>query len=354
MSGICFAIPGDIDAPTGGYGYDRRLLREWREAGIEASHLALPGSFPFPTETDLATTERLLAATPPGHALLIDGLAFGAFPEALAVRLGDRLIALVHHPLALETGHSPGTAEALRRSEARALRHVRAVAVTSTATQLILEAEFGVPADKIAVAIPGTDPAPRAKGSTHGKTAHLLAVGSLIPRKGYSVLVEALARIADRRWTLTIVGSPDYAPATAAELRAGIARAGLSERIALTGAAGREALAQLYDEADLFVMSSLYEGYGMVLTEALARGLPIVTTLSGAGAEALPDGAALKVPPGDVAALAKALSRLIDAPAERRQRADAAWAAAGHLPLWSETARIVAEVCLRGDSRKVE
>ncbi|KRE02528.1 hypothetical protein ASE61_14680 [Bosea sp. Root670] len=353
MSAIVFAIPGDIDAPTGGYGYDRRLLSEWREVGVESRHLALPGSFPFPTAEDLGATEQLLAAVAPGDILLIDGLAFGAFPEALAARFADRLVALLHHPLALEAGHSPETAERLRRSEMLALRHARAVVVTGPATKLTLTAEFGVPADTIAVAIPGADPAPRAKGSERGEALHMLAVGSLIPRKGYGILVDALAAIADRPWTLTIAGSPDHAPATATALRDDVARAGLTERILLTGSVGAERLAQLYDEADLFVMPSLYEGYGMVLTEALARGLPIITTLSGAGAEALPDAAALKVPPGDAVALAKALARLIDAPAERRQRADAAWAAAGDLPRWSETARIVAQVCLREGGRKV-
>ncbi len=354
MSCIAFAIPGDIDAPTGGYGYDRRLLREWRQAGIEARHLALPGSFPFPAAEDLAATEQLLAATTADDILLVDGLAFGAFPEALAAGFADRLVALVHHPLALETGHSPEAAETLRRGETLALRHARAIVVTSPATKLTLEAEFEVPAGKIAVAIPGTDRAPRAQGSGRSEALHMLAVGSLIPRKGYGTLVEALTTITDKPWTLTIAGSLDHAPATAADLRHGIARAGLSERVTLTGGVGAKELARLYDKADLFIMSSLYEGYGMVLTEALARGLPIVTTLSGAGAEALPDAAALKVPPGDAAALAKALARLIDAPAERRQRADAAWRAAGDLPRWSETARIVADACLRGGGRKVE
>lgn len=353
MSRIVFAIPGDIDAPTGGYGYDRRLLREWCEAGIAARHLALPGPFPFPTTGNLAATEEMLGATMPDDILLVDGLAYGAFPEALAARFSDRLIALVHHPLMLETGLSPEAAEALRRSERAALRHARATIVTSPATKLLLEAEFGVPAGIITVAVPGTDTAPQAKGSGQDKSPHMLAVGSLIPRKGYGILVEALAAIADRSWTFTIAGSADHAPATAAELRGEIARAGLADRITLTGGVGAERLSQLYDEADLFVMPSLYEGYGMVLTEALARGLPIVTTLSGAGAEALPDAAALKVPPRNAAALAKALARLIDAPAERRQRADAAWAAAGDLPRWSETARIVAQACRRGDGRKV-
>jgi glycosyltransferase involved in cell wall biosynthesis len=353
VSAIVFAIPGDIDAPTGGYGYDRRLLQEWREIGIEARHLALAGSFPFPNEADLAATERLLAATAPDDILLVDGLAFGAFPEALAARFADRLVALVHHPLALETGLGADQATALRASERAALSHVRAVAVTSPATANVLSTEFGVPENRIFVAIPGVDPVPRATGSRGDQPLQLLAVGSLIPRKGYDVLIEALTGIADRDWSLTIAGSPDYAPQTAAAIEDQIRSAGLTDRILLAGAVQPEKLGELYDGTDLFVMPSLYEGYGMVLTEALARGLPIVCTLSGAGAEALPDAAALKVPPGDASALAKALARLIDAPAERRLRADAAWAAAGDLPRWGETARMVAEACLRDGSREV-
>lgn len=353
MSTIVFAIPGDIDLPTGGYGYDRRLLREWREAGIEARHLALPGSFPFPDEAALTRTEELLAATSPDEVLLVDGLAFGAFPEALAARFSDRLIALVHHPLALETGLAPEQAAAMRIRERDALRHARRVVTTSPSTQGILTADFGVAADRIVTAEPGVDPAVRAAGSGGEGALHLLAVGSLIPRKGYDVLVDALTHIADRDWRLTIAGSPDHAPATATALGAQIDAAGLADRVLLAGAVGPGKLDELYEKADLFVMPSFFEGYGMVLTEALARGLPIICTLSGAGADRIPNEAALKVPPGNASALAKALARLIDAPAERSARADAAWAAAGSLPRWQDTARIVAEACLRSGSQKV-
>lgn len=353
MSAIVFAIPGDIDLPTGGYGYDRRLLREWREAGIEARHLVLPGGFPFPDGAALAATERLLASTVDNDILLIDGLAFGAFPEALAAPFADRLVALVHHPLALETGLAPEHAEALRISERAALRHARCVVASSPSTAGILTADFGVAADRIVTAEPGVDPSPRAAGSSDAGPLRLLAVGSVIPRKGYDVLLDALARIADRDWRLTIAGSLDHAPATAAALSAGIDAEGLADRILLAGAVAPRELDKLYEKADLFVMPSLFEGYGMVLTEALARGLPVVCTLSGAGAGRIPDEAALKVAPGDAAALAKALARLIDAPAERKARADAAWAAAGSLPRWQETARSVAEACLRGCGRKV-
>jgi len=353
VSAIVFAIPGDIDLPTGGYGYDRRLLREWRKAGIEARHLALPGGFPFPSEADLVRTEELLASTAPDDVLLVDGLAFGAFPEALAARFSNRLVALVHHPLALETGLTPEQAEALRQHERAALRHARCAVTTSLPTTDILAADFGVAPDRIATAEPGVDPAPRATGSGSEGPLHLLAVGSLIPRKGYDVLVDALARIADRDWRLTIAGSPDHAPATATALGTRIDAAGLADRVLLAGAVGPGKLDELYEKADLFVMPSLFEGYGMVLTEALARGLPIISTLSGAGAARIPDEAALKVPPGDATALAKALARLIDAPAERKARAGAAWAAAGSLPRWHDTARIVAEACLRDRDQKV-
>ncbi len=282
---------------------------------------------------------------------MVDGLAFGAFPEALAARFGGRIVALVHHPLALETGLDAGAACSLRESETLALRHARAVVVTSSLTKQVLCAEFGVPSEKITVALPGTDRAPRTESRPGAEPVRLLAVGSIVPRKGYDVLLAALGQIPDRNWTLTIAGSPDYAKGTAAALRDAIGSAGFRDRITLAGAVDQDRLGALYAAADIFVMPSLYEGYGMVLTEALARGLPIVCTRSGAAADALPDAAALKVTPGDAVALAKGLARLIDAPSERRARADAAWAGAATLPCWRDTARTVAEACLGGGPR---
>lgn len=347
MSEIVFAIPGDLALPTGGYGYDRRLLREWREMGVAARHLALPGSFPNAGEADLAETGRLILSQPYDSALLIDGLAYGAFPESIAAGLAGRVVALVHHPLGLETGLSPGKAAAFIAREAAALRHADAVVVTSPATKRLLVADFAVPEARIAVAVPGVDPAKRVVGGVPGAPLRLLAVGALVPRKGYDVLVEALAALAGRPWRLTIIGSADRSPATARALAAQIAAAGLQGRITLAGAVGEAELARAYDAADLFVMPSLFEGYGMVLTEALARGLPILCTTGGAAAETVPDAAALKVPPGDAAAFRTGLARLLDDADERRRRADAAWLAAASLPRWRETATIVAQTCLR-------
>jgi len=346
VSEIVFAIPGDLSLPTGGYAYDRRLLAEWREMGVAALHLPLPGGFPNPSEADLAETGQAILSSPYDGVLLIDGLAYGAFPESIAAGLAGRIVALVHHPLGLETGLSPVQAVEFVRRETAALRYATAVVASSETTKRLLVADFAVPAEKITVAEPGVDPAERAVGSG-GESVELLAVGSLVPRKGYDVLIAALVGLAGKPWRLTIVGADDRAPATTAALKTQIAAAGLSGRIRLTGALGQAELDAAYAKADLFVMPSLFEGYGMVLTEALARGLPILCTTGGAAAETAPDDAALKVPPGDVAALRAGLARLLDDANERRQRADAAWQAAGALPRWRETATVVAEVCAK-------
>jgi glycosyltransferase involved in cell wall biosynthesis len=344
VSEIVFAIPGDLSLPTGGYGYDRRLLAEWAASGVPARHLPLPGSFPDPTPDDLAQTGHAILSQPFDCALLIDGLAYGAFPESIAAGLAGRVVALVHHPLGLETGLSPERAASLLAGEAAALRYASAIAVTSATTKHLLVADFGLDEARITVAVPGVDAAPRAQGSGDGPLA-LLAVGSLVPRKGYDVLVSALEGLAGRDWRLTIIGADDRSPATARALRLRIAAAGLDDRITLAGAVSDAALAEAYDRADLFVMPSLFEGYGMVLTEALARGLPILCTMGGAAAETVPDEAALKVAPGDADALAKGLATLIDDAALRARLGDAAWAAAGSLPRWRDTAALVAEIC---------
>jgi glycosyltransferase involved in cell wall biosynthesis len=344
---VVFAIPGDITLPTGGYAYDREVLALLPTMGIDVRHLELPGGFPDPLPDDLARTAAQIAATPRGTVLLIDGLAYGAMPAALIDGFDRPIVALVHHPLCLEAGVAPGRAETLRALETAALARAARVIVTSPTTARTLVADFSVPVDRITVAVPGTDPAARAAGSAgaNGKVA-VLAVGSVVPRKGYDVLVRALeidAATHARDWTLRIVGAIDRSPATVAALRDQIAAAGLGDRIEVAGPMSRDQLDRCYDQSDIFVLSSHYEGYGMVLAEALARGLPIATTTGGAAAETVPDEAALKVPPGDPEPLQRALRRLIDDPALRGRLADAAWSAGQTLSRWTDTAALIAQ-----------
>jgi glycosyltransferase involved in cell wall biosynthesis len=329
---VAFAIPGDIDLPTGGYAYDRRVLALLPEMGIDIEHAPLPRAFPRPSGMDLCTTAQVLAGAPSETVMLIDGLAYGAFSAATLASIPHKIVALVHHPLAFETGIGPERASALLASETAALARANHVIVTSATTGEILQANFAVPHEKITVAEPGTDEAPRSTGT--GSPLQLLAVGSIVPRKAYPVLIDALRDLAAPDWHLTIAGAARDAQELA-QVEAAIASTALADRITLAGTVDDATLAALYDKADLFVMSSLFEGYGMVLAEAMARGLPIVCTTGGAAAEVVPEGAAIKVLPGDVRALETALRQALGDAKLRKTLADASWIG---------TARIIADV----------
>jgi glycosyltransferase involved in cell wall biosynthesis len=339
------AVPGDPDTPTGGYAYARRLMAAAGSGGLGLRLWPLPGGFPDAPPDALAETARRLAALPAGWPVIVDGLALGVLDPAMLRGLDAPVIALCHHPLGLETGVAPDRAAALIASETAALAACAHVLTTSRTTADTLTARLGVPADRITVARPGTDPAPAAVGSG-GPTVRLLSVGSLTPRKGHDQLIAALATMPDLDWSLTIVGPDDRDPAHAQALRAQVAQAGLSTRITLAGAAEPAALSRDYAQADLFALASRFEGYGMAYTEAMAHGLPTLGCDTGAVAEAT-RGAALLVAPDDMAGLADALRRLIaDAPA-RDALARACRSAAADLPRWTDTAGAVAAAVTR-------
>ena len=341
MREVVFAIPGDVDTPTGGYRYDRRVTDELRALHWDVKPVQLPGDFPAPSAASLAETERLFAATPGNALVLVDGLAFGALPASLLERVPRRYVALVHHPLGIETGLSPERADSLLRTERAALARATRVIVTSRPTAALLFRDFGVDKSKITVAEPGTDAAARAGGS--GGAPHLLSVGAVNARKGYDTLVAALARIAELAWESRIVGSLDRDPPAVTKVKAAIERAGLPARIKLLGPLDDRALADEYDRATLFVLPSHFEGFGMAFTEALARGLPVIAGDAGAASSTVPADAGILVPPGDADALARALHLLLTDTDERGRRADAAWRHAQHLPRWRHTAAAVAQ-----------
>jgi glycosyltransferase involved in cell wall biosynthesis len=278
--------------------------------------------------------------------VVIDGLAYGAMPDVVRREAGRlRLVALVHHPLADETGLAASSVEALAASERSALTAARAVIVTSRRTAARLAA-YDVPADRIAVVEPGTDPAPLAQGS-RGGTVSMLSVATLTPRKGHDVLLAALARLQHRDWHLTCAGSADRDADHVSRLRAYIDAAGLASRVTLAGELDGAGLAPLYDRADLFVLPTLYEGYGMVVAEALARGLAVVSSATGAIPELLVEGSGLALPPGDVDALHAALDRLLADPAARAAMAAGARRVRARLPTWEAQSAAMANVIAR-------
>ena len=339
---VVFAVPGSLDTPTGGYAYDRRIIAELRHLGWEVDYLDIGEGFPAPDEATRAAARSLLAAIPAGRPIVLDGLALGVLPD-VAAELASRhpLVALVHHPLALESGLTAERADALRRSERAALAAVREVVVTSPATAKLVAFDYGVPGNHITVARPGNDPAsPSARAPNN--IPHLLAVGSVVPRKGFDILVAALAMLADIPWRLTIVGDLTRDPREAAKLQDLISQHGLAGRIETIGAVAQSQLAMLYGKADLFVLASRFEGYGMAYAEALSHGLPVIGTTAGAVPDTIPQGAGLLAPPDDPAALAAALRDTIVDTDQRRRLSEAAQAAARTLPTWQESAAIFA------------
>jgi glycosyltransferase involved in cell wall biosynthesis len=335
LTHLAFAIPGDLDAPTGGYAYDRRMIAGLRALGWTVDVVPLGDGFPAPSRDDRNAAMVQLRALPSKVPVVVDGLALGALPEAETLRDSHCLVALVHHPLALETGLSTTAAQALRDSERNALRGARHVVVTSDATARTVVADYGVDASSITVIKPGTDRRAAASGSK--ETLSLLAVGSLVPRKGYDLLLAALAQLADLPWRLTIAGS-SRDETTARQVADDIVRYRLGDRVRVAGAVSDAELAKLYNSADVFVLASRFEGFGMVYSEAVAHGLPVIGTTAGAIREAVPEGAGLLVPPEDVPALTVALRTMIGDESARRTYAETARRVASSLPTWDDAA----------------
>jgi glycosyltransferase involved in cell wall biosynthesis len=182
----------------------------------------------------------------------------------------------------------------------------------------------------------------RPAGEAINQTINLLAVGAVVPRKGYDVLIEALGLLAALDWQLVIAGDCKRDRATAGELAATIARKHLEPRVCLAGAVNEHELAALYREADVFVLASRFEGYGMAYAEAIAHGLPVIGTRTGAVPDTVPADAGILVPPNDAAALAAALGAMI-ADAGLRERCSAA-ARAAPMPTWEAAAQTFLDV----------
>jgi glycosyltransferase involved in cell wall biosynthesis len=256
-----------------------------------------------------------------------------------------KLVALVHHPLAAETGLPRATAEALRISERLALQAVRGVVVTSQATKQALRA-YEVAAERIVVVEPGTDAARLARGRIAGPLA-LLCVATLTPRKGHDLLIDALATLTQYEWHLTCVGSAMRSPATVEQLKRQIRRTELAARVTLIGEVDASALPAFYLDADVFVLPTRFEGYGMAVAEALAHGLPIISTMTGAIPKIVPPDAGLLVPPDDEEALRNSLERIFADPQLLATLAQGARNARESLTRWPDACARMSDILQR-------
>jgi len=321
-------VPGRITERTGGSIYDRRMLEELPSHGWDVMALELHGSFPDPTVEALQRASETLDGLPDGTVTIVDSLALGAMPDPI-VRNASRLriVALMHLPLGVE-------------GEGRALRAAALVVLTGKAA-LPLLARYTLPRGPIVVIEPGTDRAPLSRGS-NGVTVELLSVATINGGKGHVALLHALALVPSRDWRLTCAGSLTRDPETVARVTQTIERLGLQDKVTLAGDLAAAALEECYARADVFVLATRQETYGMAVAEAIAHGLPVVATASGAIPELVGGLAGIVVPVDDAAALTEALTRVLRDAALRARFAIGARARRESLPTWPEAAKQLA------------
>jgi glycosyltransferase involved in cell wall biosynthesis len=343
---LYFVLPGDIETRTGGYEYDRRIIAGLRARGWTVHVVSLDGDYPFINEDARKRAAHALAAIPGGSRVIVDGLAFGVLPaEMMSERLRLRLVGLVHHPLGLETGIAPAESERLLASECEALKSARGVVVTSPRTTRAVT-DLGVPRDRIAAVEPGTEPAAIAPGSG-SPILQMLTVASVVPRKGHDTLFAALSRLTNLDWRLNCVGSLQRDAAYASRLVARSVVPPLAGRVSLSGELAGAPLERAYQEADLFVLPTHYEGYGMAVAEALARAVPVVSTCTGAIADLIGGDAGILVAADDPASLGDALQSLLDDRSRLGRLRDGALRVRNSLPTWEGAAERMEEALQR-------
>jgi glycosyltransferase involved in cell wall biosynthesis len=328
-------LPNDIDdpaTPSGGNTYDRHVCRGLAATGWEVREYAVHGSWPRPTNADRAGLARVLEDLPDGAVVLLDGLVASTVPEVLRPHTGRlRLVVLVHMPL------RDGV-------EGEALATARAVITTSAWTRGQLLDLYALPAEKVRVATPGVGQAPLTPGSDAG--GELLCVAAVTRGKGHDLLAEALAKTADLPWSCVCAGTLDRDPGFVGRIRQQVDEYGLDDRMRLVGPHTGDQLDGLYAAADLLVLPSRGETYGMVVTEALARGIPVLATAVGGVPEALghaPDGSlpGILVEPDEPAALAGALRRWLSEPDLRGRLRHSARLRRDSLTSWTATSELV-------------
>jgi glycosyltransferase involved in cell wall biosynthesis len=346
VSTVHVVVPDGIDdpaRPSGGNAYDRRICSGLAAAGRRVQVHEVEGAWPKPDAAAVATLAEAVGRIPDGAVVLLDGLVASTAPEVLvpqAERL--RVVVLVHMPLGLDE-----TDDGVRRREGAVLAAAAAVLVTSEWARRALVELYALAGERVHVAEPGVEPAGLAPGTDDAGA--LLSVGAVIPGKGHDVLLDALATLTALSWRCVCVGTLTRDPAFAESLRRQALRAAIEQRVRFAGPRTGADLSRSYGAADLLVLPSRAETYGMVVTEALARGLPVIAADVGGVPEALGHGAGgvrpgLLVAPGDPAALAGALRAwLVDAGLRERLRR-AAHERRASLPAWSATTSVVAGV----------
>lgn len=344
MNEVTVVVPGSLTLRTGGSIYDRRIVHSLTARGWQVTVIELDAPA-HPLAPPLDTSSPRFAAIPDGSVVLIDGLVFGTMPELVereAWRL--RFVPIIHMPLSATPGLARGEAAWLSSLERRALKCAKHVVITGQRARAQVQALTGSDSSLITRIPPGTDHVIGEETATTDRTAvHLLCVANLTVGKGHDILLRVLARLPEADWMLMCAGSDTRDPDTAARLRVLAVELGIAARVAWRGESDDASLEALYAAADLFVLPTRAETYGMAVAEAIAHGVPVVSTRTGEIASIVGEGGLL-VDPGDEAGFAGVLARAISDAAFRHTLRQHAREAAQRLPTWDDAADAMATV----------
>jgi glycosyltransferase involved in cell wall biosynthesis len=338
----------DPARPSGGNTYDRQLCANLVAIGWEVRVQAVAGLWPRPDGQAHDALERAIAGIPDDACVLVDGLIASAAPTVLTRHAGRLRLAILMH-MAFGDVAPPVELAAIRAAECATLSAACAVIAPSSWVRQRLVELYGLPPERIYVAEPGVEAAELALGTVDG--GELLCVAAVAPHKGHDVLLAALTEVAGRPWRCVCVGSLELDRDFVAQLRDQARTGGIADRVDFVGPITGRALSRAYAAADVLVLASSSESYGMVVTEALARGTPVIAGAVGGVPEALGRTQAgrkpgLLIPPSDPQALSEALTRWLSDAALRGSLRSAAQDRRRTLHSWDVTARRVASVLL--------
>lgn len=325
-----------VHSATGASAYHHRLIDAWQAVSGDAEVIGL----------DAPVSEDFVASIAQDASIVVEAAGFEKAAQALPALLQRGAVALVHHPIALEPGASPERRAARKALESSLLPRFRRIVTASEPIAARLKSEFGVAEDRLRVVVPGTDPQSRRHidpGRPFGTPCTVLSLGTLTYRKGHDLLLRGLAGLPDLDWQLILAGEPRD-PGYAAELDSLAARLGIRDRVQRTGALHGAALEDAWTRAEVFALATRFEGFGMAIAEAMARGLPVAITDGGAAGSLVPAQAGVVAPVDDLAQFTKALRRLVFSPPLRAEMGAAGYAHARNLPGWTDQAHAFAAV----------
>ncbi|MCE5262241.1 MAG: glycosyltransferase family 4 protein [Deltaproteobacteria bacterium] len=345
-------IPG-LDLYNPDHLFKVRNARELRSPLNQFEFLSMcSGGFPEPCTFGFRA-RRYLAAGRNGYDVVHDNqsLSYGLLGIA---RSGYPTVATIHHPITVDRDTEIAAAGSwLRRMKVRrwysflsmqkrVSRRLSKIITVSKCSKRDIGREFGLGDDRFRVVPNGINadyfyPLGGVKRADH----QVLVTNSAdTPLKGLRYLLEAVADIRRKRnIRVVVIGTPKK-EGTIERL---VHELALGDTVHFTGRIAYDEFARYYAEATMAVIPSLYEGFGMPAGEAMACGVPVVSTTGGALPEVVGD-AGILVPPGDAAALRDAITALLDDPEKRRSLGAAGLARVSQSLTWRHAAEKTVEV----------